>query len=205
LRWNLQKTYLRDLEARGVRTIPTLWRDRLAAGQLDRLFVDLGCEQVVIKPVVGAGAKGAFCLGRGTARVQAREVEAYYESRPFMAQPLARSIVDEGEYSLFYFNGMHSHSVLKTPKVGDFRVQEEHGGVVRPVVVENALHEAGVSTLKALGVTPLYARADFVRSNDGRSFWLIELELVEPSLYFRMDPEAPGRFARALSARVPPR
>jgi hypothetical protein len=30
----------------------------------------------------------------------------------------------------------------------------------------------------------------------------MELELVEPSLYFRMDPGAAGRFARALEAWV---
>jgi hypothetical protein len=51
---------------------------------------------------------------------------------------------------------------------------------------------------------PLYARADLVRSNEGDGYWLMELELVEPSLYFRFDPRAAERFARALDARVAP-
>jgi hypothetical protein len=56
--------------------------------------------------------------------------------------------------------------------------------------------------LGALGDPPLYARADFVRDDDGAGFWLMELELIEPSLYLRMDAAAPQRFARALHERV---
>lgn len=56
--------------------------------------------------------------------------------------------------------------------------------------------------MRAIGVTPLYVRADFVRANDDRGYWLIELELIEPALYLRMDPGAPERFARALHDRV---
>lgn len=56
--------------------------------------------------------------------------------------------------------------------------------------------------MKALGERPLYARVDLVRSNDDDEYWLMELELIEPSLYLRMEPEAPGRFARALHGRI---
>ena len=119
-----------------------------------------------------------------------------------MAQPFARAILDEGEYSLFSFNGAPSHTVLKTPKPGDFRVQEEHGGEILAVTPESALAAAGEKILASVGEPPLYARADMVRSNDGDAWWLMELELVEPSLYLRMDPEAPARFARAIDARL---
>ena len=119
-----------------------------------------------------------------------------------MAQPFLSHVVAEGEFSLFYFNGTLSHSILKTPKADDFRVQEEHGGVIRAVEVESKLREAGDAALGALDSVPLYARADFVRANDGGGFWLIELELIEPSLYLRTDPGAPARFAQALHERV---
>jgi hypothetical protein len=80
-------------------------------------------------------------------------------------------------------------------------VQEEHGGVVRLVQAEPELLTAGEIALRALDSVPLYARADFVRANDNNGFWLMELELIEPSLYLRMDTEAPGRFALALNDR----
>lgn len=202
VRWNLRKTYLRDLERRGLSTVPTLWRDRLAPGELEGLFGDLGCDEAVVKPIVSANADGAYRLDATVIRERASEVELSFSDRGLLAQPFVRSVLEEGEYSLCYFNGEHSHTVLKTPKRGDFRVQEEHGGVIQAVTAEPALCDAGRAALCALDETPLYARADFVRSNDGNAFWLMELELIEPALYLRMDAGAPERFARALNGRM---
>lgn len=201
VRWNLDKSYLRDLAARGVAIVPTVWRERLAQGELETLFDEVASEEMVIKPAIGASAEGAYRLDVRTARQRSAEVEAYYARRALQAQPLVHAVLDEGEFSLVYFNGEHSHTLLKTPRADDFRVQEEHGGVIRPVAADEALRAAGEAIFEALDEKPLYLRADFVRANDGRSYWLMELELVEPSLYLRMDPEAPGRFARALDAR----
>ncbi len=201
VRWNLDKTYLRELAARGVPIVPTVWRDRLAPGELSGLFAEVAGDEMVIKPVVGANAEGAYRLDARAARERADEVETYYADRALQAQPLARAILDEGEYSLIYFNGELSHAILKTPKSQDFRVQEEHGGIIRAVAADPALLAAGRKILGALDETPLYLRADLVRANDGDGFWLMELELAEPSLYLRMDPEAPARFARALDSR----
>jgi glutathione synthase/RimK-type ligase-like ATP-grasp enzyme len=202
VRWNLDKTYLRELEAGGVATVPTVWRDRLGPGGLGRLFDAVGAGEMVVKPTVGANADGAFRLDRRAAAERAGEVETYFAARPLMAQPFVRAVVDEGEFSLFFFDGAYSHGVLKTPRAADFRVQEEHGGLIRPVEATGALLGAGEAAIRPLGPPPLYARADLVRSDDGDGFRLMELELVEPSLYLRMHPEAPGRFARALDRRV---
>jgi hypothetical protein len=87
---------------------------------------------------------------------------------------------------------------LKTPQLQDFRVQEEHGGIIHAVEPVSDLHNAGAAVLQSIGDPPLYARADFVRSNDGKEFWLIELELIEPSLYLRMEAEALASSARTL-------
>lgn len=202
VRWNLRKTYLRELEQRGVPIVPTVWREGLRPRELGGLFDEVGAAEMVIKPVVGANAAGAYRLDARTARDRAAEVEAFYADRPLMAQPFVPAVTEEGEFSLFYFNGEHSHTILKTPKPADFRVQEEHGGLIRPAVAEDALLAAGDAAMRALGEAPLYARADFVRAPDGSGFWMMELELVEPALYFRMDPASPGRFARALQSRV---
>lgn len=202
VRWNLRKTYLRELAARGVAIAPTLWRERLRSGELASLFAELGAREAVIKPVVGAGASGAWRLDRASLPRLAAEIEDYYGDRPLLLQAFADAVLTEGEYSLFWFNGRYSHAIGKLPQAGDFRVQEEHGGDIRAVEPESSLRAAAQTTLEALGEMPLYLRADFVRSNDGRDWWLMELELVEPSLYLRMHPDAPRAFAAAVVARA---
>lgn len=201
VRWNLRKTYLRDLAARGVPIVPTVWRDRLLPGELPGLLDEVGAAEMVVKPVVGANADGAYRLDRRSARERAGEVEAYFADRALMAQPFVRAVIEQGEFSLFYFNGRHSHTILKTPKMADFRVQEEHGGLIRAVTADDRLRAAGETALGAIGGAPLYARVDFVRGDDA-GYWLMEFELIEPALYFRMDAGAPERFARALHERV---
>ena len=202
VRWNLHKTYLRDLAAHGVPIVPTIWRERLLPNELPQLLAEVGTAEVVLKPVVGLNAQGAFRLDAQTARSRAEEVGAYYAERAFMAQPFLSAITTEGEYSLFYFNGEYSHAISKVPKATDFRVQEEHGGVITAVAADDTLRAAGDAALRALGTVPLYARADFVRANNGSGYWLMELELIEPALYFRTDPGAAKCFARALRERV---
>jgi glutathione synthase/RimK-type ligase-like ATP-grasp enzyme len=201
VRWNIRKTYLRDLAQRGVPVVPTIWRKRLVPGEVPALIKEIGADEVVIKPVIGLNAHGVFRVNARDARQQSNELNAHYATREFMVQPFLSHVVSEGEFSLSYFNGKLSHTILKTPRAHDFRVQEEHGGVVRLVQAEPELLTAGEIALRALDSVPLYARADFVRANDNNGFWLMELELIEPSLYLRMDTEAPGRFALALNDR----
>ncbi len=201
-RWNMPKTYLRDLASRGIDIVPTFWRERLGAGELPPLFEELRSNEAVIKPVMSANAEGAWRLDRARVALLAPEIEAYFANRPLMLQPFERGIVEEGEFSMMYFNGTHSHSILKVPKRGDFRVQEEHGSEVIPIVPEPALLAAGDAAIAAVGQKLLYARADLVRSGDG--FRLMELELVEPALYLRTDPGAPDRFAETVASCVRP-
>lgn len=202
VRWNIRKTYLRDLAQRGVPVVPTIWRDRLAPGELRGLIEEIGTDKVVIKPVVGLNAHGVFRVDARSTQEPSAELCTHYAEREFMVQPFLSHVTTEGEFSLSYFNGKLSHAILKTPKADDFRVQEEHGGVIRAIEAESELREAGDIALRALDSVPLYARVDFVRANDGGGFWLMEMELIEPSLYLRMDAGAPKRFAQALHERL---
>lgn len=195
VRWNLDKTYLRDLAARGVPIVPTAWGDGLP--DPDALRAALGADEIVVKPTVGANADDTFRLPPGADPGPAR---AAFTDRPFLAQPFVRSVVEEGEFSLFHFFGRYSHAILKTPAWGDFRVQEEHGGRIQAVTPEPALRAAADAALD--GLPPLlYARSDWVRIPDGAagdSWALMELELIEPSLYFPYDAASPARFADAF-------
>jgi glutathione synthase/RimK-type ligase-like ATP-grasp enzyme len=194
VRWNARKTYLRDLAFRGLPVVPTVWGTSPDSADVAGLFDELGSGEIVIKPVISASAKDTFRLRRDS---DAFEIGAVFSSREYMAQPFVASIVDEGEQSLFYFGGEYSHAVRKTPKQEDFRVQEEHGGLIVPVDPPAGLIELGRRCLGALDYPTLYARVDLVRLASG-DYALMELELIEPSLYFRMDSGAARRFARAL-------
>jgi glutathione synthase/RimK-type ligase-like ATP-grasp enzyme len=152
----------------------------------------------VLKPVVGANACSAFRLTRGSAAWS--EALQAFAQQDYLAQPFLENVVREGEYSLIFFNGGLSHCILKTPLATDFRVQEEHGGTIRAIAASSELIRAGEQVMVAIGQVPLNARVDLVRMPEG-SFGLMELELIEPSLYLRMDATAAEQFAKALDLR----
>lgn len=200
VRWNLRKTYLRALEAQGIPIVPTRWGRGLAVADL-RAILDGARDEVIVKPVVSANADDTFWLGTDAPDDVLADVAVAFEDRPYMVQPFVRRVLDEGEFSLFYFDGAYSHTIRKTPAAGDFRVQEEHGGEIRSVAPESALAVQGRAVMARLPTVPLYARVDLVRMGDG-SFALMEVELIEPALYFRTDERSAGRFAEAMDRRV---
>jgi hypothetical protein len=197
VRWNARKTYLKDLAARGVCIVPTVWGEGLSADEVRGLPQQLGAGPCVLKPQVSANAEDTFRLEPGVSLEDAEHIAARYPRRGWMAQPFVASIATLGELSLFYFSGAFSHAARKLPKAGDFRVQEEHGGVITGFEPDAAMLEVGAGVLAALEVVPLQARVDLVRLDDG-ALALMELELIEPSLYFRTHPAAPANFADAV-------
>ena len=204
VRWNLDKRYLRDLDAGGVPIVPTTFADRLAGrDELLAHFPNFDTEEIILKPPVNVNAFDTYHVTLAEVESLLPQLEAVFGKRPYMAQPFMPSIKSEGEFSLIYFNGAFSHAILKKPAGGDFRVQEEHGGIISAVTSEEALLKAGRRALDALEEMPLYARVDLVRHKED-DFRVMEFELIEPSLYLRMDPGAPKRFADALTAEFDP-
>ncbi len=199
VRWNLDKTYLCELESRGVNIVPSRWHEFWQGEVLKEAFRAFDTERVVIKPQVGANADHTYVITMASAATQSADMAAVFASRPFFVQPFVDAIQTEGEYSLFYFGGDYSHAILKTPRAGDFRSQEEHGADINLATADALLRQAADQVLRVLDREPVYARADFVRSRAG-DYLLMELELNEPSLYFRVDPGSAVRFAAALDA-----
>ncbi|NNE98966.1 MAG: hypothetical protein HKN25_08085 [Pyrinomonadaceae bacterium] len=192
--WNFSKTYLSKLSERDVRIVPTIWNSRVIGRELvEGWFEFFDADEVVIKPTISATAKDTYRLN-----AYSPELKAVFSNRDYMIQPLMKTIISEGEYSLFYFGGEFSHAILKTPKTNDFRVQEDFGGVNRSIEASDKLLTAAEAALEAIGTNLLYARVDLVR-DDADEFALMELELIEPALYFRMDAKSPERFANALN------
>lgn len=199
--WAMPKTYLKDLEQQGVAIVPSDWHERLDADVLDAAFGQFGADNIIVKPVIGTNATDAYLLDRHALPQLAPRVCETFAERPCVIQPFIGNIRTDGEYSLFYFSRQYSHAIRKIPEPGDYRVQEERGADIVPAEPQAALRAAGDQLLELVDPLPVYARADFVRGADGR-FLLMELELVEPSMYLRMDADAPRRFAKAFDGYV---
>lgn len=174
VRWNSRKTYLRDLEDKGVPTIPTLWRDHPTAAELKDAFEELGTDDLVVKRQIGAGAHDQIRIRKGDA------VSDYPHDA--MIQPFLPTIQTEGEYSFILIDGAYSHALVKRARQGDYRIQSLYGGVEEKIEPSAEDIETARSVVAQLEDCPLYARVDMVRGNDG-ALWLMELELIEPYLY----------------------
>ncbi|WP_394174655.1 ATP-grasp domain-containing protein [Thalassotalea litorea] len=201
VRWNINKKYLQELEQQAVTIVPTLWKAQFDASELGGYFQHFKTEQIVIKPCVSANADNTFWLRKDNVEAAIAELQVAFAKGDFMVQPFMEHVISEGEFSCFYFNGQYSHSILKTPKQDDFRVQEEHGGRLALIAEpEAALLAHAEHALQCLPTMPMYARLDFVRHQDG--FAMMEAELIEPSLYFNMDPTSPQRFVDCFVKRM---
>jgi glutathione synthase/RimK-type ligase-like ATP-grasp enzyme len=200
VQWNLSKTYLRELEARDVGIVPTLWLHEPEATVLRECLEQPGLDQLVIKPQLGANGEDAFRIDSACPLDRLERIAGRFRDRGAMVQPFMARVLSEGEFSLFYFNGDFSHAILKKPAANEFRSQEERGADILPVEPEELLLQRGGEAIAALTTLPLYARIDFVR-NENEDFLVMELELIEPSMYLRTDDNAPARFARAIDLK----
>jgi len=191
--WNSHKGYLRELEAKGARLIPTLWLENATPTSAKAAFDTLGSDDLVFKRQVGAGADGQHRLKSGDAIPDM--------PHPMMVQPFMPMIQTEGEYSFIFIDGELSHALIKRAKSGDYRIQSTYGGYEEAIQPnENDIH-AAKDILNALNEIPLYARVDMIRADDG-SLLLMELELIEPYLYPEQGQELGPRFAAAIAKRL---
>lgn len=198
LRWNSDKSYLLELEKAGIAIVPTLISAALTANDIAQAVQAFETDQLVVKPPISGGADGTYRLRNG------EPLPEDIMGKKMLIQPFQPAIAEEGEYSLFYFAGIFSHAILKLPAKGDFRVQEFLGGSESGTDCPAGAQELAVQARQAaeqiLGIeTLLYARVDMLRDAMG-DFRLMELELIEPSLFFEHATDQGAMFASAVEA-----
>ena len=118
-----------------------------------------------------------------------------------LVQPLMPGILTEGEYSLFFFAGKFSHAIVKRPASGDFRVQEQFGGREEPWTPGEEALALAAAALAAAPSATVYARVDMVGDAAGR-LRIMELELIEPSLFLHHAPDKGAAFGQAVYAAI---
>jgi len=199
LRWNARKTYLKELEAAGIPTVPTRFIEEEGTS-LEAILDEAGWDEVVVKPVVSASAHETWRASRASIAVDHVRYARLLAGGPLMVQPFLPAIATEGEWSLCFFGGRYSHAVLKLPRAGDFRVQADHGGRYSAADAPAWLIEQADAALRASGWRTLYARVDGCVVE--KVFQLMELELLEPGLFLSTYAGAADRFAEAVIRAV---
>lgn len=194
LRWNSDKRYLAELGEKGIATVPTVMIDRLDPASLAAARGNFG-DELVVKPPISASAYGTHRLGPGD------PVPDDALGRAMMVQPFLRSVIDEGEYSLIFFDGDFSHAIVKNAKAGDYRVQPHLGGTEVRCDPPAGSIDVAEAALAAAPDRSAYARVDLIRLADGR-LAVIELELIEPSLWLEHAPDRGASFAAAVRKRL---
>ncbi len=198
IEYSTDKHYLNDLAARGFRVIPTTFCD---VGERPE-FPD---TSFVVKPTVGAGSMDADQYDAGDHDGAAAHVARLHDSgRDVMIQPYVASIDEVGERGLIFIDGAFSHAIRKNAMLHVeqldrnmlFRLEQLSLADAEPDAVTFATSVMSEPQFRNL----LYARVDLVQLPEG---WAImELELVEPSLFLWYRPEAAVDLALAINERM---
>jgi hypothetical protein len=202
--WSTDKTYLADLAAAGVPTVKT------AVARPGEPLARLEGE-VIIKPSVGAGSRG---VGRFTpdrfGKAQEHAAQLHAAGRTVIVQPYLDGVDVTGEAALIFFDGVFSHAITKGAMIPAGMTHPVDGGslfieenIERRTATdpERAAAEAALAYVRArFGGNQLYARVDLLPGPDGPV--VVELELVEPSVFLQHERGAASRFAAAIAERT---
>ncbi|SIQ50372.1 ATP-grasp domain-containing protein [Pontibacter lucknowensis] len=196
LRWNADKQYFKDMQAQGVKIVPTVWLEQGSTFDADSVFTAIGRDKIIVKPRVSGAAKNTLAISREEVGAYTDRVNALLQHEPFLAQPFLEEIRTQGEWSFLFFNGRYSHAVLKTAKSGDFRVQHFFGGSVHTPTPPAGMLQTATTIVEQFAHDCLYARVDGVELNG--ELVLMELELIEPFLFLSTSEGALDRYYQAL-------
>lgn len=196
-RWNSDKHYMVDLERRGVRITPTRVVDRGAGRSLASIVEETGWRRVVVKPTVGS-------TGYETWQTDApigAEDEARFARQTAAMDVLVQEFVTgvkHGERSFVFIGGEYMHTVLKKAAGEEFRVHIEWGGTVERIQPPEEQVAWARNVIAAVDQPWMYGRVDAV-ANDAGELVLMELEMLEPELFFAYNAEAVDAFIGRVS------
>ena len=217
--WNTDKTYLADLEERGLPIVPTIWLDpatNMTSRAINSRLPAFG--EFVIKPTISAGSRDT---GRYDASATQQQMLAITHAKNLMAvgrhvmlQRYLRGVDTVGETGLVFLDGVFSHAVRKSALLsGPFRPADLDGALYRGEVIaprepSAEEREVGGRVVEALAdIFPgarqpfLYTRVDVIPDEEGKPV-ILEVELTEPSLFFQHGPGSAERAADAIAARL---
>ena len=174
LKWNLDKTYLLELQNLN---FPVPLTEVVNGFEPDSHRKTSG--NWVYKPAIGASGIDTFLCESSSPPNDLHSLRG----RKVLIQEFVPEILTSGEVSMMFFGGCFSHAVVKTPKSGEFRIQEEHGGTTKSFDPSRDLLKTALELVNRLPVKQSYCRLDLVITPKGPL--VMEVELIEPCMYFR--------------------
>lgn len=196
LAWNAHKGYLRQLEARAVPTIETAWIPQGTAPLLTHVLAAHGWNRAVVKPCVSGGAYLTQRCSLLDWKDGQRTLEEILTDGDAMVQPYLSAVETSNERSLVFIDGVFSHAVRRDPVLSTGR----HTAAI--VAASDEERWAAEHALRGLELGPLlFARVDLIRDDRG-DLRLMELELIEPSLFLGLHVAAADTLAEAIVRRL---
>jgi len=196
--WNLDKHYMNDLKQEGVHIVETYFVQPKDSRTLTQIHEELGWKNTVLKPAISASAKNTFKLSEETLAAHEVTFSELIAEEAMLLQPFQDSILERGEISLMMIGGTFTHAVIKKAKPGDFRVQDDFGGSVEDYQPTDEEIELAIKTVNACETQPLYARVDMANDLNGVPA-IMELEIIEPEMWFRRNPDAADLLAEEIA------
>lgn len=196
-RWNLNKHYLQDLASQGVAIPQTIWIEPGTTPDLAILLEEHDLADAVIKPTISLSAYQTWRISAAEAESQQEAFDQLSTERGVMIQAFIPEVTTGGELSLMFFGKEYSHCVRKRPAQDDFRVQTNFGGTREAASPSRAVIAQAQAIVDLIDEPLLFARVDGIEMNG--QFVLMELELIDPLLFFSYDRAAPQRFADVIA------
>ena len=151
-------------------------------------------NEIVVKPTISGAAKNTYRLKEEEIIQFGPTWEKLIYKEDFIVQEFQNNVITEGEVAMIVIGGKFTHAVLKKAKEGDFRVQDDFGGSIAIYNPSEEMVKLAEKCTRILTPIPSYARVDIIWDN----LWELavsELELIEPELWFRLNPNAAQKLA----------
>ena len=195
--WNIDKHYLQDLEENNINIAPTKKKKKRDKITLKQLFDKTNWTEAVIKPAISGAARHTYRITPENYLNHEKIFQELITEECMLFQEFLNDITINGEISLIMIGGKYTHAVKKIAKKGDFRVQDDHGGTVEKYEATFEEIKFAKKCIKNCPFSPIYARVDIVYDNNNQPS-LSELELIEPELWFRNNPNSAEMLSKEI-------
>ena len=195
IEWNIDKHYLLDLQEHQIPIPNSEFIKRGSSIDLSLLMQKKNWNEIVVKPTISGAAKNTYRLKKEEIIQFGPIWEKLIYKEDFIVQEFQNNVISEGEVAMIVIGGKFTHAVLKKAKEGDFRVQDDFGGSIAIYNPSEEMVKLAEKCTRILTPIPSYARVDIIRDNLGE-LAVSELELIEPELWFRLNPNAAQKLAQ---------
>lgn len=195
IEWNIDKHYLLDLQEHQIPIPNSEFIKRGSSIDLSLLMQKKNWNEIVVKPTISGAAKNTYRLKKEEIIQFGPTWEKLIYKEDFIVQEFQNNVITEGEVAMIVIGGKFTHAVLKKAKEGDFRVQDDFGGSIAIYNPSEEMVKLAEKCTRILTPIPSYARVDIIRDNLGE-LAVSELELIEPELWFRLNPNAAQKLAQ---------